>query len=94
MMTPDELIASVGNGIYVTELIGQGVNLVTGQYSRGASGFRIENGRLGEPVGEFTIAGDLRDMFLRLVLANDVDRNYAVAAPTLAIDAMMVGGAN
>jgi PmbA protein len=93
-MTPQDLISSVGNGIYVTELIGQGVNMVTGQYSRGASGFLIENGVLGAPVGEFTIADELPAMFKRLVLANDVDRNYATAAPTLAIDAMMVGGAD
>jgi PmbA protein len=92
-ISPQDLIASVGNGIYVTELIGQGVNMVTGQYSRGATGFLIENGELTKPISEFTIAAELPDMFLRLVLANDVDRNYSVAAPTLAISGMMVAGA-
>ena len=92
-MTPDELIGSIGNGVYVTEMIGQGVNMITGQYSRGASGFIIENGQITRPVAEFTIASDLQTMFKRLVLANDVDRNYSTAAPTMAIEGMMIGGA-
>jgi PmbA protein len=92
-VSPEELIKSVGNGIYITEVIGQGVNMITGQYSRGASGFLIENGEITRPVAEFTIASDLPTMFKRLVLANDVDRNYSTAAPTLAIEGMMIGGA-
>ena len=92
-ITPEELIKSVGNGVYITEVIGQGVNMITGQYSRGASGFLIENGEITRPVAEFTIASDLQTMFKKLVLANDVDRNYSTAAPTIAIEGMMIGGA-
>jgi len=90
--SPAELIASVGTGFYVTELFGQGVDLVTGEYSRGASGFWIENGELVYPVSEVTIAGNLRDMFLRMVPANDIDRNFSVAAPTIAIEGMTLAG--
>ena len=93
-ISPEELIKSVGNGIYVTEVIGQGVNMITGQYSRGASGFLIENGEITRPVSEFTIASDLQTMFKRLVLANDVDRTYSTAAPTIAVEGMMIGGAS
>jgi PmbA protein len=67
--------------------------MITGQYSRGASGFLIENGEITRPVAGFTIASDLQTMFKRLVLANDVDRNYSTAAPTMAIEGMMIGGA-
>jgi PmbA protein len=91
-MSPEDLIKSVGNGVYVTELFGQGVNMITGQYSRGASGFLIENGEITRPVSEFTVASDLPSMFMRLVLANDVDRNFSTAAPTLAIEGMMIAG--
>lgn len=91
--TPAELIADVGTGLYVTEVIGQGVNMVTGEYSRGASGFWIENGELTHPVSEVTIAGNLKDMFMNLVLANDLDRNFGTAAPTLAISGMTLAGA-
>ncbi len=91
-MTPAELIASVGTGLYVTEVIGQGVNMLTGEYSRGASGFWIENGILTHAVSEVTIAGNLKDMFMNIVLANDVDRTYGTAAPTLAISGMTLAG--
>lgn len=90
--SPQELIASVASGFYVTELFGHGVNLVTGEYSRGASGFWIENGVLAYPVSEATIAGNLKDMFLNMVAANDIDRNFGVAAPTLLIEGMTVAG--
>lgn len=90
--SPQELIRSVGNGVYVTELIGHGVDMITGEYSRGASGFRIENGELTEPVSEITIASNLKDMFLRLTPANDIDRAFGVAAPTLAIEGMTLAG--
>lgn len=93
-VSPEELIRSIGNGVYVTEMFGQGVNMITGQYSRGASGFKIENGEITGPVSEFTVASDLQSMFKRLVLANDVDRNYSTAAPTLAIEGMMIAGAS
>ncbi len=66
--------------------------MVTGEYSRGASGYWIENGQLAHAVSEVTIAGNLKDMFMNLELANDVDRNYSVAAPTLAIYGMTLAG--
>ncbi|ORE91141.1 TldD/PmbA family protein [Aurantimonas sp. 22II-16-19i] len=91
-MTPEELIAETGNGIYVHELIGQGTNLVTGDYSRGATGYMIENGRLTRPVSEFTIAGNLKDMLLGLTLANDLDTRFSLVAPTLRVERMTVAG--
>lgn len=91
-VSPDELIKSVGTGLYVTEVIGQGVNMVTGEYSRGASGFWIENGELTFPVSEITIASNLKDMFKRLTLANDIDTKYSIAAPTIAIEGMTLAG--
>lgn len=91
-ISPEELIRSVGNGFYVTELIGQGVNMITGEYSRGATGFWIENGELTFAVSEVTIASNLKDMFMRLTLANDIDRKFGVAAPTFAIEGMTLAG--
>jgi PmbA protein len=91
-ISPEELIRSVGNGFYVTELIGQGVNMITGEYSRGATGFWIENGELTYAVSEVTIASNLKDMFMRLTLANDIDRKFGVAAPTFAIEGMTLAG--
>nr|CAD6423233.1 TldD/PmbA family protein [Rhizobium sp. Q54] len=91
-MSPEELIRNVGNGFYVTELIGQGVNMITGEYSRGATGFWIENGELSFPVSEVTIASNLKDMFMRLTPANDIDRKFGVASPTLAIEGMTLAG--
>lgn len=92
-LTAEQLIGEVESGIYVTQLIGQGVNPVTGDYSRGASGFIVEKGRLGPPVDEITIAGNLLDMFARLVPADDLDFRYAANVPTLRIDGMTVAGA-
>ncbi|MFD1327352.1 TldD/PmbA family protein [Mycoplana ramosa] len=89
---PEDLIRSIGTGFYVTELIGHGVNMVTGEYSRGASGFWIENGELAYPVSEVTIASNLTDMFMRMTPANDIDRKFGVAAPTLAIEGMTLAG--
>jgi PmbA protein len=91
--TPDALIADIRQGLYVTELIGQGVNPVTGDYSRGASGFIIENGRIGAPVAEITVAGNLLDMFRTLVAANDLEHRRAVNVPTLRVEGMTVAGA-
>ena len=88
----DDLIRAVGTGFYVTELIGQGVNMVTGEYSRGASGFWIENGELTFAVSEVTIASNLKDMFMALTPADDIDRKFGVAAPTLAIEGMTLAG--
>jgi len=90
--TPEELIANVKNGIYVTELVGHGVDFVTGQYSRGASGFRIENGALTQPVSEVTLGSDLLHMFAHLIPANDLDRRFATASPTLLIEGMALAG--
>lgn len=89
---PESLIGAIADGLYVTEVVGQGVDLVTGDYSRGASGFWIENGELAWPVSEITIASNLKDMFLNLVPANDIDRNLGVAAPTLFVGDMTIAG--
>ena len=90
--TPEALIGSVGRGLYVTELIGMGINGVTGDYSRGASGFWIENGQLTYPVSEVTVAGNLLDMFARVTAANDLEFRYGTDAPTLRVDGMTVAG--
>lgn len=86
------LIEDIAYGVYVTELIGQGVNGVTGDYSRGAAGFRIENGRITTPVAEFTIAGNLREMYRRLTPANNLEFRYGTNVPTIRIDGMTVAG--
>lgn len=91
-LPPKELYADVKNGLYVTELIGMGVNGVTGDYSRGAAGFRIRNGELCEAISEVTIAGNLKDMFAALTPASDLEFKYGANAPTLRIDGMMVAG--
>ncbi|MEX0340949.1 MAG: TldD/PmbA family protein [Erythrobacter sp.] len=87
-----ELIADIEDGLFVTDLFGQGVNLVTGDYSRGASGLRIRNGELAEPVAEITIAGTLPEMFRALVPADDLDLVRGIDVPTLRIDGMSVAG--
>jgi len=89
---PGELIAAVTDGFYVTDLIGMGVNLVTGDYSRGAAGFWIKNGELGYPVSEVTIAGHLDDVFASLQPANDLIFRYATNAPTLRVEGLTVAG--
>jgi len=86
------LIEDITTGVYVTELIGQGVNGVTGDYSRGAAGFLIEDGQITRPIAEFTIAGNLRDMFRALVPANDLEFRQGINVPTLRIDGMTVAG--
>jgi PmbA protein len=91
-VTPEKLIAEAGNGVYVTELIGHGANLITGDYSRGAAGFAIENGVLTHPVSEITIAGNLADMFLAMKPANDLVYRFAINAPTVAIDGLTIAG--
>ncbi|MEI9885145.1 MAG: metallopeptidase TldD-related protein [Rhizomicrobium sp.] len=92
-LSPQALIADIKQGIYVTELIGMGVNGVTGDYSRGAAGFWIENGEIAFPVSEITIAGNLKDMFLHLTAANDLEFKHGTNAPTLRIEGMTVAGA-
>jgi PmbA protein len=92
-LTPQELMADIKSGFYVTELMGMGVNGVTGDYSRGAAGFWIENGALAFPVSEVTVAGNLKDMYLHLAAANDLEFKTGNDAPTLRIDGMIVAGA-
>ena len=91
-VSPQDLIGDIKQGLYVTELIGMGVNGVTGDYSRGCSGFWIENGELTFPVSELTIAGNLKDMFMAITPANDLEFKYGTNAPTLRIDGMTVAG--
>jgi PmbA protein len=88
----DELIADIKDGFYVTDLIGMGVNMVTGDYSRGASGFWIENGKRTYAVSEVTIAGHLFDIFRSLTPANDLEFRYGTNAPTLRIEGLTVAG--
>jgi len=91
-VSPQELIASVGIGLYVTDFIGHGANLVTGDYSRGAAGFWIENGEIAYPVAEITVAGNLLSMFRELVPADDIEFRSAFTAPTLAIGGLTIAG--
>src|SRR6202790_1932786 len=90
--TPAELISDIRQGFYVTDLIGSGVNGVTGDYSRGASGFWIENGEITYAVSEVTIAGHLLEIFKSMVPANDLEFRYGVNAPTVRIEGLTVGG--
>ena len=92
-VSDDEIIRSVKNGFYVTELIGSGVSVVTGDYSRGAAGQWIENGELVYPVSEVTIAGNLRDMLMKIeAIGSDLEFRGSVASPTLLIGEMTVSG--
>ena len=88
----DALIGGVAKGLYVTELIGMGVNAVTGDYSRGAAGFWIERGEIAYPVSEVTVAGNLKDMFRHLTPASDLAFRYGIDSPTVRIDGMTVAG--
>ncbi|HEY8337315.1 MAG TPA: TldD/PmbA family protein [Tardiphaga sp.] len=90
--TPAELIADITDGFYVTDLIGSGVNGVTGDYSRGAAGFWIENGEITYAVSEITIAGHLLEMFKSLTPANDLTFRYGVNAPTVRIEGLTIAG--
>ena len=91
-LSPTALMADIRSGLYVTELIGMGVNGVTGDYSRGASGFWIENGELAFPVSEITVAGNLNAMFANLSAADDLVFRYGTDAPTVRIDGMTLAG--
>jgi PmbA protein len=91
-ITAAELISDVKKGLYVTDLIGQGVNGVTGDYSRGAAGFWIENGEITYPVTEVTVAGNLKDMLRRVTAASDLELLAGIDAPTLRVDGMTVAG--
>jgi PmbA protein len=87
-----DLIKDIKHGVYITELIGMGVNPVTGDYSRGAGGFLITDGEIGPPVSEITIAGNLKDMFKSLIAADDLEYHYSMNVPTLRTDSMTVAG--
>ncbi|NQV83430.1 MAG: TldD/PmbA family protein [Rhodospirillales bacterium] len=89
---PEALIGDIQDGLYVTELMGSGVNGITGDYSRGASGFWIENGAVAYPVSELTIAGNLMDMFANLTAADDLEFRYGTNAPTVRVEGMTVAG--
>jgi PmbA protein len=92
--SPADIIKNVGRGLYVTEFLGFGVNMTTGDYSRGASGLWIENGELTYPVEEITVAGNLKEMFKNIVaIGNDLEFRSSVAAPTIRIDGLTVAGA-
>ena len=91
-LSPEALMADIADGVYVTELIGHGVNGVTGDYSRGASGFRIVNGKIEGPVAEFTVAGNLIDMFAALTPANDLEWHRGINVPTIRIDGLTIAG--
>jgi PmbA protein len=91
-LSPKDLVCDIKQGFYITDLIGMGVNLVTGDYSQGASGFWIDNGMIAYPVSEVTIAGKLQDMFRGLTPANDLKFEYASNAPTVRVEGMMVAG--
>jgi PmbA protein len=91
-LSPEALIADIEQGFYVTELMGMGVNGVTGDYSRGAGGFWIEKGKIAFPVSEVTIAGNLKDMFLHMTPANDLVFRHGTNAPTIRIEGMTIAG--
>ncbi len=91
-VSAEDMIAGVERGLLVTSLMGMGVNPVTGDYSRGASGFWIEKGEITHPVSEVTVAGNLKDMFLNLTPASDLEFRYGVNAPTIRVDGMTVAG--
>ncbi len=90
--TREELIRDIDDGFYITDLIGHGANLVTGDYSRGAAGFWIEKGVLAHPVSEVTIAGNMLDMFANMEPANDLEFRYGVNAPTIRVEGLTVAG--
>ena len=89
----EELLAAFPEALLVTELIGQGINYVTGDYSRGASGFMIRNGEIAEPVAEITIASNLLDMFASIEPGSDLEFRYGVDSPTLLVPEMTVAAA-
>jgi PmbA protein len=91
-LSPDELIADIAEGFYVTDLIGSGANMVTGDYSRGAAGFWIEKGKRSYPVSEVTIAGHLKDIFRALTPANDLEFRFGTNSPTVRIEGLTIAG--
>jgi len=90
--SPDDMISEIRDGLYVTDVFGQGVNMLTGNYSRGAAGYWIEGGELAYPVNEITIAGNLKNMFKTLTPASDLDIQFGLDAPTVRIDSLSIAG--
>ena len=91
-VTPENLIKNISEGFFVTDMIGSSISMITGDYSRGASGFWIKNGELSQPITEATIAGNLKDMFMTLQPANDLDYSHSINSPTLLIEGMTIAG--
>ena len=91
-ITFEDLLNSNSKSLYITETIGHGSNIVTGDYSVGATGFLIENGEFKHPISEITIAGNFNDMFQNITLANDLEFEYSVNSPTMMIEGMVVAG--
>lgn len=92
-ISPQQMIANMDEGFYITELIGSGVNMVTGDYSRGGTGFFVKNGKIDHPVNEITIVGNLKQMLASLIAADDLIFRYGVDAPTLCVEEMTIAGA-
>jgi PmbA protein len=92
-LTPEDLMADIAEGLYITEMMGGGVNGITGDYSRGAAGFMIRNGRLAEPVAEFTIAGHALSIFANITAASDLVFKRGTNAPTLRVEGLTLAGA-
>jgi PmbA protein len=92
-LSREDLIAQMGTGLLITSMIGSTINPTTGDYSRGAAGFWVENGQLAYPVHECTIAGNLRDMLLRIIPANDARAHLSTRVPSILIDGMILAGA-
>ncbi|MDC0530873.1 TldD/PmbA family protein [Alphaproteobacteria bacterium] len=90
--TPENLIKNISEGFFVTDMIGSSISMITGDYSRGASGFWIKNGELSQPITEATIAGNLKEMFMTLQPANDLDYSHSINSPTLLIEGMTIAG--
>ena len=91
-LSPEELIKDIDEGFYITDLIGSGANMVTGDYSRGAAGFWIEKGQRTYPVSEVTIAGHMLDMFRHVTPANDLKFRYGTNAPTVRLEGLTIAG--
>jgi PmbA protein len=87
-----DMISGISDGLYLTETIGHGINMVTGDYSKGAAGYWIKNGEITHPVAEITVAGNLKDMFMNMTPADDLEFRYGSDAPTLLIEGMTIGG--
>jgi PmbA protein len=91
-ITQENLIKNISEGFFVTDMIGSSISMITGDYSRGASGFWIKNGKLSQPISEATIAGNLKEMFMTLQPANDLDYSHSINSPTLLIEGMTIAG--